>query len=63
MHIILCGVNSFLSVKYFEATRALTSQNLIEKQLAVVLGQLLRTRNDLVQVGLHEFGENVNFVK
>ena len=39
------------------------AQYLVEEELDVVLGEHLRTGDDLVQVGLHELGENVDLVE
>ena len=40
-----------------------TSEYLIKKQLDMVLCEHLRTWNDLVQIALHQLGENVNFME
>ena len=38
-------------------------QNLVEEYFNVVLGQVLRRDDDLVQVGLHELSDHVDFLK
>ena len=40
-----------------------TSEYLIKKQLDMVLCKHLRTRYDLVQIALHQLGENINFME
>ena len=40
-----------------------TPENLIQKDLDVVLGQVLRRNDDLVQIGLHELCDHVYLLK
>lgn len=40
-----------------------TPQDLVEKYFDVILRQVLRRNNDLVQVRLHELSDHVNFLK
>ena len=40
-----------------------SAQNLVQKVLAVVVRQRLRRRNNLVQVGVHELGDDVDVLE
>ena len=40
-----------------------TAENLIQKHLDMILGQMLRRYNDFVQIRLHELSDHINLLK
>ena len=40
-----------------------TAEDLIQKHLDMILGQMLRRYNDFVQIRLHELSDHINLLK